>query len=607
MDNSTVYIKTKEGEEAVRQRTRLVQRNLRNILIMVDGHASVADLARRFGDAAATDAALRELQSSGFIVELGGEAPFTDSPPQAEPASKVEDVPVLTSAIETGSSISPFSEPPSSMQHASLPPEFDDAPPVMHEYESLPPTFNPAEAWQSSPPPKAAAPNVLDKVKSATAGMGAKLADLAKRKAKPAEQGNEPLEVQLEPIRRMRRLPAPWPVLALLALAGLCLLSVFAAMLFPYERYLPDLERKAGAALKDPVKIGTIGFSILPRPHIALGNIRVGQAEHLTVAKAMAVPEVLSLFGDSTVVSELVLEKPLVNSAGLGRLAQVGQSPGMTIQRIVLKDLGLVVGETVFGGLQGEVAMDGSGVPTKIHLSSKETLTLELTPGGGGFRFAALGTGWQAVSSPGLTVDRLDAIGELKANRLELGKLDGKAYDGLVEGKLSLDWSSGFRLKGEFVLTRLNATRVLTALGSDFSGAGELNVKLRLDGVAGSDGALWESLRSEAVFEVGRGEIKGFDLGEAVRNTGASATQGGATKFEQLSGTLVKTPDGMRLANLRLSSGLLQAGGNLALASGGQLSGAVDVELKSSARPLRMALLVGGTSKAPLLTPARGR
>lgn len=607
MDNSTVFIKTKEGEEAVRQRTRLVQRNLRNILIMVDGHATVDDLARRFGDANATDAALNELKACGFIAEMGGESvAVSESPPEAEPAPKVEDVPVLTAAIETSSSISPFSEPPSSLQHASLPPEFDDAPPDLQEYESLPPTFNPAEAWQSSPPPLAAAPNVLDKVKSATAGMGAKLADLAKRRAKAEEPETGPVEI--EPIRRGPHLPVPWPVLGLMALAGLFVLSLLAAMLFPYERYLPDIERKAGAALQDPVKIGTIGFSILPRPHIALGNIRVGQSEHLTVSRAMAVPDFLSLLGDDTIVDELVLEKAVVKNPGLGRLARIAPSPGMTIRRIVLKDLGLAVGETVFGGMQGEMSMTASGIPEKILLrNAAETLSLDLTPKGEGFLLAVLGIGWHAPTRPEVVFNRIEAQGELKSNRLELAKLDGKAFDGLVEGSGFLDWSGVFRLKGELVLKRLNAASVLRAVGSDFVGEGELSGRMRLDGETATGGRLPEALRTDTAFEVGRGAIKGFDLGEAVRNTGRSATQGGLTKFEQLSGTLLKGPEGMRLGNLRLNSGLLQAGGNLSVAPDGQLNGAVEVELKASAKTLRVALLVGGTSKVPLLTPARGR
>jgi uncharacterized protein involved in outer membrane biogenesis len=279
----------------------------------------------------------------------------------------------------------------------------------------------------------------------------------------------------------------------------------------------------------------------------------------------------------------------------------------MTIRHIVLKDLEFVAGEAELGGMQGEVSMAASGAPENIRLRNEEgTLTLDLAPNADGFRIAAAGTGWRSPTKPGLVLDRLDAQGELKANRLELGKLDGKAYDGLVEGHLSLDWTSGVRLKGELVLKRLNATRVLAALESDFAGEGELSGKVRLDGEDMRTGNLRESLRSEAEFVVGRGAVKGFDLGEAVRNAGRSATQGGTTKFEQFSGTMLNDPQGMRLGNLRMNSGLLQAVGNLSVAPDGQLKGAVEVELKSSAKALRVALLLGGTSKVPLLTPKRG-
>ena len=80
MDKKTVFVKTKEGDEAMRQRTRLVQRNLRNILIMVDGHASVADLCRRFGDENAAQAALAELLAGGFIAEPANQLDFTAPP-----------------------------------------------------------------------------------------------------------------------------------------------------------------------------------------------------------------------------------------------------------------------------------------------------------------------------------------------------------------------------------------------------------------------------------------------------------------------------------------------------------------------------------------------
>ena len=112
MDKKTVFVKTKEGDEAMRQRTRLVQRNLRNILIMVDGHASVADLCRRFGDENVAQAALAELLAGGFIAEPANQLDFTSTHSPDTPAEKAEDVPVLTTQVGAPPAQNAAPEPP---------------------------------------------------------------------------------------------------------------------------------------------------------------------------------------------------------------------------------------------------------------------------------------------------------------------------------------------------------------------------------------------------------------------------------------------------------------------------------------------------------------
>ena len=57
MDNEIVYRKTHAGDQAMRQRKRLMQRNLRMVLILVDGVSSVSELAKKTGDAQLTASA----------------------------------------------------------------------------------------------------------------------------------------------------------------------------------------------------------------------------------------------------------------------------------------------------------------------------------------------------------------------------------------------------------------------------------------------------------------------------------------------------------------------------------------------------------------------
>ena len=68
MDSNLIYLKTSSGEEAMHQRTRVMQRNLRMVLILVDGKSTVADLVMKIGNQALTESALAELEAGGFIA-----------------------------------------------------------------------------------------------------------------------------------------------------------------------------------------------------------------------------------------------------------------------------------------------------------------------------------------------------------------------------------------------------------------------------------------------------------------------------------------------------------------------------------------------------------
>lgn len=68
MDGYLVFEKTLAGDEATRNRTRLVQRNLRMVLVLVDGVSTVAELVAKAGNSQLVYAAIKELQSAGFIT-----------------------------------------------------------------------------------------------------------------------------------------------------------------------------------------------------------------------------------------------------------------------------------------------------------------------------------------------------------------------------------------------------------------------------------------------------------------------------------------------------------------------------------------------------------
>jgi len=68
MDTNLVYVKTPTGDEAVRQSTHIIKRNLRMVLLQVDGKLSIAEMATKIGNAKLVEDALRELEEGGFIA-----------------------------------------------------------------------------------------------------------------------------------------------------------------------------------------------------------------------------------------------------------------------------------------------------------------------------------------------------------------------------------------------------------------------------------------------------------------------------------------------------------------------------------------------------------
>jgi hypothetical protein len=603
MDRSKVFRKTAEGEEAVRQRTRLVQRNLRNILIMVDGHATVADLARRFGDENATLSALTELQAGGFVVEVAASNTLDFTAAGSDEAVD-RNVPVLTATVVVPPPPTAAAEPRPSVQ---LQPEsIEEIELPEPEDEPLPPPILPVAASGRKQQAVAAGPGWRDRIKAVFA-RGAKAHAGEMKKPDDGEpQTASPLE--LAPLRRSgAKLYVGWPLLALFAIVAIAVLPALTLLLYPYGRHLPNIERKASAMLQDPVKIGGIGFSFLPRPHIALRDIAVGKEAHLIVAEVRAVPNFLSLLGSKQVIHELAVDNAAVKDAGLVRLAQIGAGDAsLEIRHITLTGMSLMAGGALIGGIGGEVRISADGSPETIALRNAEgTLKLELQPQGEGYRIVASAGNWKALSKPELTFQWLDARGELRPSRLELTKIDGKAFDGLIEGKATLDWADKAVFSGDFDLKRMSASRLLSGIGSDLTVEGELSARLRIEAAAQTPAGLTEATRGEGSFEVKRGAVKGFDLAEAVR--GRAPTRGGETRFEQLTGTFQYDAGERRLGNLRLASGQLKAGGHLGIAGDARLSGVADVELKSSAMTLRMPLTIGGTAKEPLLTPPRAR
>ncbi len=643
MNKNTIFCKTADGEEAVKQRTRLVQRNLRNILIMVDGQSSVADLAEHFGDMAVVLGALAELLALGFIVgEKTAPAPPTPpSPPTpsapaptAEPSANEEqeaweaweEQPLIINRDES----TEMPTPPEIVSIAApikpdLPPPPPPPPPVVSQPQPLIEEifFESPEYFSDPAPARPAARPAADmrnffERNVETKRIGASLVEAvkdvwsqqSKRNRSDHYDVNEPVRggIKTRPLRRRgKRLYISWPLMAVMIVGGAISIVALVALLFPYDNYLPDIEKRASVALNDPVKIGKISFSFLPRPNITLRGVVIGKERFLSVDTVRVLPDFISLLTDKKVLRELELDNLLLKHQGLAHVSQWSSGPNVEVRRIHVSGLRLDLGDVVLDAMGGDVAMSAQGPLEKIELRNADAnFKLKLTPKGQGFNFEAIGSAWKMPVQPGLTFEYLEAQGELGATRLDITKLDGKLYGGLLVGRAVIDWSRGAELAGDSELKRIDLAKLLPTLNPDLEAEGELSGKTRFEGRSDSLANLGESVRVEGNLDIKRGVVKRFDIIEAVRNGHNEPTRGGLTRFEQLTGNLLQEKKGWKLTNLRASSGLMKAGGSVGMDRDARLSGNLDVEMKGSASVVRAKLALTGTLKEPVLTPTRG-
>ncbi|MEW5890077.1 MAG: hypothetical protein AB1768_13765 [Pseudomonadota bacterium] len=609
MDKNQVYIKTAAGEEAVRQRTRLVQRNLRNVLIMVDGYSTVGELGERFGDSGVVQAALQELEQAGFIEtferrimrEMGASGAMTsplELPPEDTPPVSAEEAQPRARATETADIVTPEHGSLQDHLHASVPPlpqalaarvlAKPDEGIELPAIEAL--TLPPRTAAQTRPQAEAAP----------EAGSNGKWMHWLGRMKNAAKKERPPKEekITIKPVRRGRR-AVNWLGLAATLVIVLPLVAFLGLMLYPLDDYRGELERRLTEAMGRKVSIGRLAFAVSPRPRLQASDISIGGVLH--AATAYALPDLPSLFAKRKTFKELSLERVDVGEGGVVVLGRLNGGTVLALERIVLAGASVAFDDARLEGVGGEIEFGASGAVSKIVLHAAEgRLKLELSPKGRGYSALLTVRNWTMPFAPGLTVESLDGSGELGERSLSLAKAEGRFYEGLLSGTGVIDWAGEVRVAGEGELRRANLAKLLPALSPEMGGEGELSAQLRFEAKAQRFDKLREGLRLSADYEIRRGRINRIDLAEAVRS--GVPTRGGDTKFEQLSGSLTLVPQSQRLSDLRLLSGLMRATGAVAVGKNKQLDGAMTVEIRGSASVVRSPVIFGGTLADPVLS-----
>ena len=618
MDSQIVYVKTASGEEAMHQRTRVMQRNVRMVLILVDGKSTVADLILKTGNQKLTENALRELDKAGFIVPvveqdslwaegkkvaqeirdaaISKARKFSSSSGKEAPRPKVEPLPREPSLSEASISLhSAFA----SSKGASSISQFSVAP--------IPPLQfgKPVDGQLSSVFSQQDEKNTVEE---STVRSGAKAPGLLERikAVLSPRQSDEDDSRSLKPVRRGQRRRIGWPAIIGSILFGVLAIVVLIVLAFPYDRYLPEVEVAFGKATGQRVKVGAMRVEMYPKPGLFLSDVRVGpDGGELKISNIGLRPVIGSLFSKKigfrrVELSGLKLSPEWV--LGMPEVLSGMSNPvsGVEVETIVFEQTEVSYNGLGFSDMQGELKVAGEGRFQSLLLSTVDrSLSLELKPQGKTLGVVIEGFGWRPSEKSPFLLTSVNLKGRIDKNVMTIDEMDLRLFDGVVKGVLVLLSEKQPSLSGKISFERINASRLGEAVGLGVQFSGEFAGSLSCLAASETWNGVFAAMLVDGEFTIRRGSVQGIDLAEAVRRVSASPVEGGKTVFEQLSGKIRVSPTAYQFSSLVLDSGLMQAVGGVEVSRDLRINGKMELQMRGSVNQMRVPVTISGQLKTP--------
>lgn len=546
MNSGQVYAKTPIGDEAVRQSTRVVQRNLRMVLVQVDGKLTVGELSAKIGNARLVEGAIRELESGGYIVPLAA----------AAAAWEQGQLPVRKEQVSAISRFSTFgtTKGPTSLGSDSQ----------TSRFSSFGKPILPASRVDN------------DELQSTR---------------KTGINDDADIEPENQPSRQSR------PAVVLGSAFAFIVLCALGLLLYPYNNHKIEIERIATNMLNTAVTIDDVSLQFLPTPHLLLqgvhlSGIRDGRIASLQIHNPMQL--ILGGVGSIEKITALDPELSVEDVLGLPFAALNENRTNSALHQILISNLRVHAGSSmVFGPLNGKILLANGHLESAQLENPDRSLLLKATPRGAGFDVAMEGRAWRP---PGLPVSfaALQARGVLQADNLQINDIDTTFLGGVLKGDWRLSWHDGVSMSGMGLLTRIDLRKLSADLALAMNIEGDLGGTLRIDG-QGSDWAqMWQSASAQMKVEIVRGIIHGTDIGEAGRRGTGAVVRSGVTRFDRLDADIGIDKKGVSVRNIRLDAGLMTASGQVQANPDGMVEGRLMLIASSSVATIRAPLLVNG-------------
>ena len=362
------------------------------------------------------------------------------------------------------------------------------------------------------------------------------------------------------------------------------------------------IEKIATASLGETVNIGQVHASLLPQPHFALENVTIGanpesKKEGLKIELVNAYSAPTVLFDDVKLLKSLEFEGLKITQDNFGQPQQwvnnLGKAQHVKIEQLNLKKIVLQIRDLEIGKFDGKVELSESRELKSYHLTS-DTLSAQITPQGSSFEVALTGNSWSLPMNPKLIFDEFKANGTLTQSQINFSQIDGKIYGGNINAKAAVDWSSEWSAAGNFDLSNVTASRLLSAFESGVSIDGKLKLKGLFSSRSVQAAQLVDTPEMTVNFELGEGKINDIDLARAVLFKGNQPLAGGATRFDKLTGNLQLINGHYQYGQLVLEADQFNAKGNVDIQSNQDVSGKISANLTAQSRRLSASFNLTG-------------
>ncbi len=412
--------------------------------------------------------------------------------------------------------------------------------------------------------------------------------------------------------------PGKWLRRGLWAVGVVLVLAILVPLVVPLGKFIPDIERIASTKLGEPVKIGALRAHLLPTPHGTATGIVVGKGEGLKIAAIIVTPAILSLASATRVIRRIEIKGLDVTQKALEQLAAVAQREGdaakgapstgpapVRIDHIVLNDVILRLASGTIGPLDADLAMTAAGLPESANLRTNDgKLKAFIKPLGEKYAVEVTARNWQLPAGPAIVFDELDLKGTATTTSANFETVRAKLYGGTVTGGLWGGWAKGVGVRGQLEVNGVELGRLLPIVAPNVRLSGTLESKPMFSAQADKPEQLAQALRLETSFNIRKGVLKGFDLVAAATSLISKNQSGGETHFETLTGNAAADRGAYRLSKLNITSGSLNATGNVNVAANRSLSGRIDANVQAIGKSaVTVPLNVTGTLDLPLLYP----